>query len=161
MNTPADVMAAPGGTVPSNENVKVLATLSTTSVSEAVAVKVSSTSSLVPLSPMAFSTGATLTSFTVTVMSCVSIPPDRSDTETSKMWVPSCSSDGVQVNSPADVMAAPLGSLPVKEYSKMTLSSSTAVTVNDNGLCSSTILGDISSNTGGVSLTVMSVNVIG
>ena len=39
VNTPADVMVAPDGNVPSNENVKVLTRLSTTSVSEAVASK--------------------------------------------------------------------------------------------------------------------------
>ena len=60
VNTPADVMAAPDGNVPSNENVK-------ESSSDAVAVKVSSTNSFTVWSPMVFSTGATLTSRTVTV----------------------------------------------------------------------------------------------
>jgi hypothetical protein len=62
-------MLAPAGTVPVRPNLRVLGGRSS---SVAVAVKVSSDPSLTVLLPIEPSTGAWLTSFTVTVISCSS-----------------------------------------------------------------------------------------
>src|SRR5262245_12170325 len=108
VNTPVDgSMAAPAG-APSSENVSVWAGRSG---SVAVAVNVSRLASWTVVNAgTPLNVGATLTSFTVTVIgaSALAIP---SETRTLNVTVPSSSSSvGVQVNAPVDgLMLAPDG----------------------------------------------------
>ena len=87
--------------------------------------------------------GARFTSFTVTVT------PDETDTvpsetDTLNVWMPSCSSVGVQVNTPSGAMDAPSGRVPLSENARvlaplpLTRSASRAVAVNMSGISSST-----------------------
>src|SRR4030067_505119 len=129
--------------------------------SEAVAVKDNSNSSLTVLLPMAASTGATLTSLTVTVMVSQTGSATPSLTQTSKVYSPGpCNSVGVQVKSPPAVMAAPLGAptrLKVRVWAGMSWSE--AVAVKDNSNSSLTVLLPMAASTG-ATLTSLTVTVM-
>ena len=107
VKAPAEVMAAPAGTVPASVKVRV----SPASGSVAVAVKASSVPAVAVLSPTGSRTGAAFAADTTTSIVSQS-ERSPSETHTSKVWVPTWPAVGVQVKAPAEVMAAPAGTVP-------------------------------------------------
>jgi len=89
------------------------------STSVAMAVKVKVASSAIDLFPIAPSTGATLTSLTVTVIVSQSLKAP-SLTQTSKVYSSGpWASLGVQLKAPAAVIAAPSGTSPARLNTKV------------------------------------------
>src|SRR5690606_21000441 len=156
VKSPPAVMAAPAGTVPPRLKVRVCAG---TSESVAVAVKVSGDPLSTLFAPIGSRIGATLTSFTVTVIVSESVSAP-SETITSMLQEP-CSSVGDQVKSPPAVIAAPAGAVVPRLKLRVCAgtSESVAVAVKVSGDPSSTLFAPIGSRIG-ATLASFTVTVI-
>ena len=164
-NTPVSwFIEAPVGGAPVIENVRVSAVPFMMSSSEAETVNVNATRWLALLEPMGFSVGSMFTSPTVTSIFSEAVAPAPSCTCMVMSCVPSCSSVGVQENSPADVMNAPSGTVSTSENARVlvmlpTKSSSVAEAVKVSVSSSSTVLESICASDG-ATLTSLTVTVI-
>ena len=145
VKAPAEVMAAPAGTVPASVKVRV----SPASGSVAVAVKASWVSAVAVLSPTGLRTGAAFAADTTTSIVSQS-ERSPSETHTSKVWGPTWPAVGVQVKAPAEVMAAPAGTVPVGQVKVRVspASGSVAVAVKASWVSAVAVLSPTGSRTG-------------